>query len=73
MDEAARAMGVCEFCNALGSLLCDGKVDGGKTCDKRMCRAHAHRAMHLSIRTKLGCRTDSRDLCPDCIAAGRKT
>jgi hypothetical protein len=72
MDEAAKALGLCEFCSARSSLLCDGKLPDGRTCDKRICRAHARMVAHVSLQTKGGRRCDTRDLCPDCIAAGRE-
>lgn len=57
----------CEFCNMRSDLLCDGKLPDGKTCDKKICRRCAHMVAHLKM-TK-GC--NSRDLCPDCVKAGR--
>lgn len=61
----------CQFCGALSNLLCDGKLPDGKTCDKRICRQHAHMVAHLRIQRKGGCGSDTRDLCPDCVEAKR--
>ena len=72
LDEAARAVGVCEFCNALGDLLCDGKYPDGHTCDKKICRSHARTVAFLRLSGKGGRKHDTRDLCPDCIAAKRE-
>lgn len=71
MDEMAKVMGQCEFCGARSNLLCDGKLADGRTCDKKICRAHARQVAHLQMQGKRGRYCDSRDLCPDCIAAGR--
>jgi hypothetical protein len=63
----------CAFCGAPSSLLCDGRLVDGKTCDKRICRrcAGPWRA-HVSLQLKNGRRGgDTRDLCPDCAKAGR--
>jgi len=54
----------CKFCPSQpkptpSTLLCDGILADGRTCDKPMCAAHAK---HVG---------DNRDLCPACIAAGR--
>ena len=75
MPEAATATQpqFCEFCNMRSTLLCDGKLPSGKTCDKRICRrcaAEPKGNIHLNMGRK-GCRWDTRDLCPECRAAGR--
>jgi len=71
MNEAAEAHGVCKLCNALSTKLCDGKMPDGRTCDARICRAHT-RTVALVTTSRFGRRTcDTRDLCPDCVAAGR--
>ncbi len=69
---------VCEFCRVNpGHLLCDARVRAGlggltRTCDRRVCRNCAGRPTQtMFLRMKGGCRTDTRDLCPDCHAAGR--
>lgn len=61
------AVPICEFCNMRSSLLCDGKLPNGKTCDRRVCRNCAKQVMH--VRTSKGC--DTRDLCPACVKEGR--
>ncbi len=73
MDEAARACGVCEFCNARSTKQCDGRLESGRTCDKRMCDAHAYMVARVQ-RVVNGRRVcTSRDLCPDCVHVGRTT
>ncbi len=70
---------VCEFCRVNpGHLLCDGRLSDPaqvthfRTCDKRVCRTCAGKPTQtMFLRMKGGCRTDTRDLCPDCRQAGR--
>lgn len=38
------------------------------TCDAPMCRQCAVKQMDLTVRTHQGCRRDTRDLCPECVA-----
>ena len=49
----------CEFCGKYGDLLCDGKKENGKTCDKVICRNCATKKAH------------NVDLCPKCEEEGR--
>ena len=74
---------MCEFClQHPGPLLCDAIVSGDakdskvrQTCDRRMCRNCAGQpitTMHIN-RGSRGSGWDSRDICPECKAAGRKT
>lgn len=59
----------CDFCGAIAPKLCDGKMPNGKTCDKRICGAHTRTVALLRL---VGPRRhDTRDLCPDCVAANR--
>jgi hypothetical protein len=37
-----------------------------KSCDKRMCRACAHKITDVHLHTRAGCRWDTRDVCPLC-------
>jgi hypothetical protein len=63
----------CAFCNMRADLLCDGKMPDGKTCDKPVCRRCARMDMHLCKWSKeRGRHSDTRDLCPDCVKAGRQ-
>ena len=57
----------------LATLQCDGKMPDGTTCDQWTCRRCARMAMHVQKRDpKTGRRhCDTRDLCPDCVEAGR--
>ena len=43
------------------------------TCDAPMCRQCAVKQMDLTIRTHQGCRRDTRDLCPVCVAIKEPT
>jgi hypothetical protein len=62
----------CEFCNMLATLQCDGKLEDGKTCDRWMCRRCARMDVHLQKVDARGRRYgDTRDLCPECVKAGR--
>ncbi len=62
----------CLFCKGPSTLLCDGKMLDGKTCDKPVCRQCAKKVAdyHLN-RGRKGCSWDTFDLCPDCVKAGR--
>lgn len=56
---------MCELCRKrIGSIRCDGLVNGGQTCDRRMCRKCAGAAVELVTDAMYRCTT--RDLCPDC-------
>lgn len=75
----------CEFCDAPGTLLCDGQVYGKqdslfhiglppeirdtKSCDARMCRKCATKVSSVHLKTSKGCRWDTIDLCPVCNEA----
>lgn len=70
----------CEFCGKPSSLLCDGRLDDGRTCNANICRACTTRVSavftYLSRRDpKTGhrCGHDTVDLCPRCREAGRDT
>jgi hypothetical protein len=64
-------MSHCAFCGSPSTLLCGGKLEDGKSCDKPLCRRCAHREAHVCLATQYGRRGDTRDLCPDCVRAGR--
>lgn len=40
-----RSLHRCVYCGRTSIALCDGPVPGvpGETCDKKLCRVHAHR------------------------------
>ena len=38
-----------------------------KSCDKRICRACAHKTADVHLHVRGGCRWDTRDLCPLCL------
>lgn len=74
----------CEFCrNNPGPLLCDAVVrtessdpKSVRTCDRRICRNCAGApvtTMHVNRGGGGRNSWDSRDICPECRAAGRKT
>ncbi len=73
---------ICEFCQQTpGPLLCDAVIPGtdpktSKTCDRRVCRNCAgapHAQMHVNRGGRSRNSWDTRDICPECRAAGRKT
>jgi hypothetical protein len=59
----------CEFCGRPSTLLCDGKLPNGTTCNKRICRGCAQMTARVLMATKHGRRCDTRDLCPACVKA----
>jgi hypothetical protein len=68
----------CAFCGAPSTLLCDGiisppeQVTHRRTCDKRICREHAKTVAFRMLGAKpIRDGTIPRDLCPDCVKAGR--
>jgi hypothetical protein len=62
----------CAFCGLRSQLLCDGKLANGRTCDKPICRRCSRMDVHLQKWSKeRGRYCDTRDLCPDCVKAGR--
>ncbi len=68
----------CEFCGKPSSLLCDGRLDDGRTCNANICRACTTRVSSVFLRMARRengsrCRQDTVDLCPRCNAAGRET
>jgi hypothetical protein len=65
----------CVFCGRASSLLCDGRLANGKTCDKPVCRpccGDPEAMIHLNMGRR-GCRWDTRDLCPECRQLQRST
>jgi hypothetical protein len=62
---------LCGFCNGRASLLCDGTLANGKTCDMPICRQCAKCFLSALVRMKGECQSITLDLCPDCVAAGR--
>ena len=75
---------ICEFCNENpGPLLCDAIVSGDtkdskvkQTCDRRICRKCAGAPlaqMHINRGGRGRNYFDTRDICPECRAAGRNT
>lgn len=75
---------LCEFCQQNpGSLLCDAVIPAesadpkkSHTCDRRICRNCAGAPltqMHINRGGRVRNCWDTRDICPECRAAGRKT
>lgn len=67
----------CMFCSGPSTLLCDGKMPDGTTCDNQVCRSCAKNetTYHVQYADKQGRRRgrwDTFDLCPDCVKNGRK-
>jgi hypothetical protein len=69
---------ICPFCKARpATLLCDGRLEDGRTCNAGICRACAHCVTHFHFRLARKqngsrCRNDTVDLCPQCKALDRK-
>jgi hypothetical protein len=63
----------CDFCADATVKVCDGRLENGKTCDKRMCWRHTKTLalVHTQDPKTRRRRGDTRDLCPDCVAAGK--
>lgn len=68
----------CQFCGNPATLLCDGRLDDGRTCSANLCKACTTRVggvfLHYA-RRKDGrrCGVETEDLCPTCKAANHKT
>jgi protein-arginine kinase activator protein McsA len=72
---------ICQFCKLReADLLCNGRLDDGRTCNNSVCRQCAkcdnQIFIHLSRRdqeTNSRCSVETVDRCPACLAANRET
>lgn len=60
----------CFYCAGPASLLCDGKLPGGSTCDRPMCRSCVGKSSVFIACSRSPRRSvrGSVDYCPDCAA-----
>ena len=66
----------CQFCGAPSTLLCDGRMPDGRTCDANMCELCAKNVSKIHCRLARAvngsrCHWERIDLCPGCVKAGR--
>jgi hypothetical protein len=63
----------CSFCQKCGPYLCDGLLESGDACGKRLCdECRVIKGTNLlRARRRAQTRWDTKDLCPDCVACER--
>jgi len=67
----------CHFCGECSVIQCDGVLENGSVCGKWVCRRCTYAIAMIEAVTKTGQRGHGRpagvrDLCPDCVQAGRR-